>query len=43
MVDEIDRPDRPKRQMNLERHDSSNASGVAVRQTLLVESGNVQR
>jgi hypothetical protein len=43
MVDETDKPDRSKRQMNLERHDSNNASGVVVRRTFLDESGNVQR
>jgi hypothetical protein len=42
-VDEIDKPDRRKRPMNLERHDLSNASGVAVRRMLLVASGNAQR
>ena len=40
MVDEIDKPDRLMRPMNLERHDSSNASDVAVRRMLLVTSGN---
>jgi hypothetical protein len=43
MVDEIDKPNLPTRQTDLERHDSSNASGVVVRRTFLVGSGNAQR